>query len=62
MRDGSVPCVWIRAVGDTYQRGLEAQFEEKSLDFDAQLGVDRILPPKDVSEHQTNWQWLWAPD
>ena len=115
---------------DTYQRGLEAQLEEKSLDFEVQRlyevrdsgqgetligyyildfvvaeqviveikalqgldnshlaqvigylavsgclvgllinfvrhsldGVDRILPPIDVSEHQVNRQWLWVPD
>ena len=28
----------------------------------AQLGVDRNLPPKDVSKHQENRQWLWVPD
>jgi GxxExxY protein len=114
---------------DTYQRGLEAQLEEKGLDFEAQRlyevqdsgqgetligyyipdfvvaeqvvveikalqGLDnshlaqvigylavsgcpigllinfgrrslewkRILPPKDVAEHQVNRQWLWVPD
>ena len=47
---------------DSYQRGLEAHLEKKSLDFEAQPGVDRILPPKDVSEHQVNRQRLWVPD
>jgi GxxExxY protein len=36
--------------------GLLVNFGRRSLEW------QRILPPKDVAEHQVNRQWLWVPD
>jgi GxxExxY protein len=36
--------------------GLLINFGRRSLEW------KRILPPKDVAEHQVNRQWLWVPD
>lgn len=36
--------------------GLLINFGERSLAY------HRILPPKNIQEHQANRQWLWVPD
>jgi GxxExxY protein len=39
-----------------FQIGLLINFGERSLVY------RRILPPKDIKEHQVNRQWLFVPD
>jgi len=39
-----------------FQVGLLINFGERSLRY------RRILPPKDVSEHRVNHQWLFVPE